>query len=96
MLHLLQIYAPLENSPYDRVLYIWGCNSARCSKLPGSFKVVRGHILNRDYVLKLLRKRPRRARPDKSKKTQAQGSKSFASMFPNKGGPQGPAPLPLD
>ncbi|KAJ1929440.1 hypothetical protein IWQ60_001187 [Tieghemiomyces parasiticus] len=52
---LLQNYAPFETSAYDRVLYIWGCNSQQCMGQPGSFKTLRSHCYNREYAEKLQR-----------------------------------------
>lgn len=40
---LLQAFAPLDDKPYDRVIYIFGCkNSGQCSKQKGSIKAIRG------------------------------------------------------
>lgn len=29
---LVQIFAPLDESPYDRLLLVWGCARGRCQK----------------------------------------------------------------
>ena len=35
MFLLFQGYAPLKDSPYERVIYVWGCNRQRCMKRDG-------------------------------------------------------------
>lgn len=40
---LLQAFAPLDDKPYDRVIYVFGCkNTAQCSRKKGSVKAFRG------------------------------------------------------
>ncbi|PVU97904.1 hypothetical protein BB559_001855 [Furculomyces boomerangus] len=53
MILLFQIYAPLENSPFERVLYLWGCTKKSCMKNPNSFKAIRGQYINKEYLRKL-------------------------------------------
>ncbi|KAJ2794593.1 hypothetical protein H4R20_006172 [Coemansia guatemalensis] len=57
MLLLTQTYAPLSESPYDRVLYIWSCARRMCIGKPGAMRVIRGHLLNQEYALRLVRQR---------------------------------------
>ncbi|KAJ1960308.1 hypothetical protein IWQ62_004279 [Dispira parvispora] len=52
---VLQTYAPLDTSCYERVLYLWGCNRQACMGHPGSFKALRGHQYNEEYAKKLNR-----------------------------------------
>ncbi|KAJ1655253.1 hypothetical protein IWQ61_004969 [Dispira simplex] len=52
---ILQTYAPLDTSCYERVLYLWGCNRQTCAGHPGSFKALRGHQYNEEYAKKLNR-----------------------------------------
>jgi len=43
---LLQSYDPLEVLPsMDRVIYLFGCNSSKCSARDGSWKAVRGQMI---------------------------------------------------
>ncbi|KAJ2156834.1 hypothetical protein GGF46_004915 [Coemansia sp. RSA 552] len=56
MLLLAQVYAPLDGSPYDRVLYMWFCGRRACTGKPGAASVMRGHLLNIDYALELVRR----------------------------------------
>ncbi|KAJ2133394.1 hypothetical protein GGH19_000773 [Coemansia sp. RSA 1807] len=53
MAQLAQAYAPLDGSPYDRVLYIWACCRRACTGKPGAARAVRAHLLNAEYALKL-------------------------------------------
>ncbi|KAJ2091527.1 hypothetical protein IW140_001022 [Coemansia sp. RSA 1813] len=55
MLLLVQTHAPLNDSPYDRVMYIWACNRRSCSGKPGATAAIRAHILNTEYALKLVK-----------------------------------------
>ncbi|RHZ44707.1 hypothetical protein Glove_712g37 [Diversispora epigaea] len=53
MFLLFQGYVPLENSIYDRVIYVWGCNQQKCMKKhSGSFRVIRAHRLDEGYARK--------------------------------------------
>ncbi|OMJ25486.1 Programmed cell death protein 2 [Smittium culicis] len=67
MLLIFQIYAPLPDSPYERFIYLWGCNKKDCMKAQGSFKVIRGHLLNKDYLEKLSKTKNKK-KPSKSNK----------------------------
>ncbi|KAJ2610010.1 hypothetical protein H4S08_003800 [Coemansia sp. RSA 1365] len=57
MVLLAQIYAPLSESPYERVLYIWSCARRTCTGRPGASRVIRAHLLNPEYALKLVKRR---------------------------------------
>lgn len=51
---LLQAFAPLDDKPYDRVIYIFGCkNSAQCSKQKGSVKAFRGVNKNPERIAEI-------------------------------------------
>ncbi|CAG8576364.1 1527_t:CDS:10 [Diversispora eburnea] len=39
MFLLFQGYVPLENSIYDRVIYVWGCNQQKCMKKHSGSKI---------------------------------------------------------
>jgi pre-rRNA-processing protein TSR4 len=53
---LVQVYAPLDHQPHDRVLYIWGCNRRRCMRTQGCFRVIRAVQMNEAYARKLKKK----------------------------------------
>ncbi|KAJ2843383.1 hypothetical protein IWW36_005582 [Coemansia brasiliensis] len=55
MVLLTQTYAPLDSSPYDRVLYIWACSRRACAGKPGAATVIRAHLLNIDYAKQLVK-----------------------------------------
>ncbi|KAJ2841919.1 hypothetical protein J3B02_005737, partial [Coemansia erecta] len=57
MVLLVQAYVPLDDSAYDRVIYIWACNRRACAGRPGAAKAIRGHLLNKEYALKLLKRK---------------------------------------
>ncbi|KAJ1833700.1 hypothetical protein LPJ63_002542 [Coemansia sp. RSA 2711] len=73
---LAQAYAPLDGSPYERVLYVWACTRRACTGKPGAAKAVRAHLLNADYALKLAKQSKAAARP---KPASAFGSGLFGS-----------------
>ncbi|KAJ2236241.1 hypothetical protein IWW45_001933 [Coemansia sp. RSA 485] len=64
---LVQAYVPLEDSAYDRVIYVWACNRRACAGRSGAAKVVRGHLLNKEYALKLVKRKRSAYSKDKSK-----------------------------
>ncbi|GBB95330.1 hypothetical protein RclHR1_02510024 [Rhizophagus clarus] len=49
MFLLFQGYVPLEDSIYDRVIYIFGCNQHKCINKNGSFRAFRAHRKNEEY-----------------------------------------------
>ncbi|KAJ2448217.1 hypothetical protein GGF42_005186 [Coemansia sp. RSA 2424] len=62
MVMLAQAYVPLDDSPYDRVLYVWACNRRACTGKPGAARAIRGHLLNKEYALKLVKRNKASAR----------------------------------
>ncbi|KAF8498705.1 programmed cell death protein 2 [Russula emetica] len=54
---LVQLWAPLENSPYDRAVYVWGCARSGCQRKGGSIRAWRGLRYDEKYASKLERKR---------------------------------------
>lgn len=46
---VVQIYAPLENSPYHRTLYVFGCINPNCWAHPESWTCIRSQILDESY-----------------------------------------------
>ncbi|PIA18754.1 hypothetical protein COEREDRAFT_79740 [Coemansia reversa NRRL 1564] len=57
MVLLAQIYAPLSESPYERVLYIWSCVRRTCTGRPGATRVIRAHLLNPEYALRVVKQK---------------------------------------
>ncbi len=46
---LVQLWSPLEDSPNDRALYIWGCARGECQKQDGRYVGVWVLYLNRAF-----------------------------------------------
>ncbi|KAJ1306660.1 hypothetical protein OPQ81_007655 [Rhizoctonia solani] len=67
---LLHIWCPFENSPMDRVLYVFGCASPGCQRRPGSIRAFRQLRFNEKYAAKL-EKRKERAQREKEKEAKA-------------------------
>jgi len=57
---LVQLWAPLQDSPYDRAVYVWGCAESGCQRMSGSVRAWRGLRYNEDYALKIERKATRK------------------------------------
>jgi len=47
-----QIYCPLSNSEFHRVLYIFGCGNASCWNKNKSWKVLRAQAKDSNFVVK--------------------------------------------
>ncbi|KAF7798001.1 hypothetical protein EIP86_009211 [Pleurotus ostreatoroseus] len=56
---LVQVWCPLEGSPHDRALYVWGCARGVCQRLEGSVRAWRGLRYNERYAAKLKLKKER-------------------------------------
>ncbi|CAE6470736.1 unnamed protein product [Rhizoctonia solani] len=67
---LLHIWCPFENSPMDRVLYVFGCANSGCQRQPGSIRAFRQLRFNDKYAVKL-EKRKERAQREKEKEAKA-------------------------
>lgn len=39
---LVQVYAPLEDTVYDRCIYVFACTEPKCRRVPGSVRAFRG------------------------------------------------------
>ncbi|KAI0331510.1 hypothetical protein GY45DRAFT_1404960 [Cubamyces sp. BRFM 1775] len=57
---LIQIWCPLEDSPNDRALFVWGCANGPCQRKEGSIRAWRELRFNKKYAEKLERKQARR------------------------------------
>ncbi|KAM5532909.1 hypothetical protein V8D89_013461 [Ganoderma adspersum] len=53
---LIQIWCPLEASPNDRALFVWGCTNGICQRKEGSVRAWRELRYNRKYAEKLEKK----------------------------------------
>ncbi|CAG8771312.1 2011_t:CDS:2, partial [Gigaspora rosea] len=53
MFLLFQGFIPLEESPYERIVYVWACNQQKCMKCPGSFRAIRAHRLDEEFMKNL-------------------------------------------
>ncbi|PIL25052.1 hypothetical protein GSI_12941 [Ganoderma sinense ZZ0214-1] len=53
---LVQIWCPLEASPNDRALFVWGCANGICQRKEGSVRAWRELRYNRKYAEKLEKK----------------------------------------
>ncbi|CAO3647461.1 unnamed protein product [Cunninghamella echinulata] len=47
---LCQCYAPLPDSVYHCVIYVWACNRRECMRKNGSISVLRFHLVDKDYL----------------------------------------------
>ncbi|EKM50389.1 uncharacterized protein PHACADRAFT_129542 [Phanerochaete carnosa HHB-10118-sp] len=59
---IVQVWCPMEDSPHDRALYVWGCSRGVCQGLAGSVRAFRGLRHNEKYATKLAKKKARQAR----------------------------------
>ncbi|KAI8394192.1 programmed cell death protein 2 [Radiomyces spectabilis] len=75
---VFQGYVPLPKSAFHRVLYLWICNRRSCMRKPGSFKVLRSHLVDPQY-LKAQRKKEEEKRKQEAKKLEQQ--QKAANMF---------------
>ncbi|EJD53421.1 hypothetical protein AURDEDRAFT_111031 [Auricularia subglabra TFB-10046 SS5] len=55
-----QLWCPLEESPLDRVLYMWACSRGTCQRKAGCVRAWRAVRYNAKYAEKLERKRKQR------------------------------------
>ncbi|KAI0305953.1 programmed cell death protein 2 [Multifurca ochricompacta] len=70
---LVQLWAPFEDSPYDRVLFVWACAKSACQRKSGSVRAWRGLRFNKKYASKLERKLTEHEREQSAR---SQGHKS--------------------
>ncbi|KAI0343142.1 hypothetical protein BDW22DRAFT_1407066 [Trametopsis cervina] len=79
---LLQVWCPAEDSPSDRVLYVWGCSRGVCQRLEGSVRAWRGLRFNEKYAAKLENKKAKQ-REKELAQTRVAGQKSERIALPN-------------
>ncbi|PHZ10866.1 uncharacterized protein RHIMIDRAFT_239009 [Rhizopus microsporus ATCC 52813] len=68
---LFQSYAPLPESAYHRVVYVWACNKRACMKKEGSFKIVRSHIVDEVYLKAQRQKEEEKRKKEEKRKAAA-------------------------
>ncbi|KIY73870.1 hypothetical protein CYLTODRAFT_364813 [Cylindrobasidium torrendii FP15055 ss-10] len=78
---LVQMWCPMEDSPLDRAMYVWGCSSSACQKKPGSVRAWRGIRYNSEYAVKLEKKLAQR-REREAAKAKAQEKKTVPAPNP--------------
>ncbi|KAI8352095.1 programmed cell death protein 2 [Blakeslea trispora] len=79
---IFQSYAPLPDSPYHRVLYVWGCNRRACMRKEGSFSVLRSHVVDQAYLKAQRQKEEeKRKREEKKKAAAAKNQQAFGQGF---------------
>ncbi|KAI8340969.1 programmed cell death protein 2 [Choanephora cucurbitarum] len=79
---IFQSYAPLPDSPYHRVLYVWGCNRRACMRKEGSFSVLRSHVVDQAYLKAQRQKEEeKRKREEKKKAAAAKNQQAFGNGF---------------
>ncbi|KAI0255790.1 programmed cell death protein 2 [Lactifluus subvellereus] len=70
---LVQLWAPLEDSPYDRSVYVWGCAKSGCQRKSGSVRAWRGLRYNESYASKLERKLAQKREHEQTRPQQSEG-----------------------
>ncbi|KAI7897925.1 programmed cell death protein 2 [Cokeromyces recurvatus] len=79
---IFQSYAPLSDSPYHRVFYVWGCNKRSCMRKEGSFSVIRSHMIDEGYLKAQRQKEEeKRKREEKKKAAAAKNQQAFGQGF---------------
>ncbi|KAJ8663169.1 hypothetical protein O0I10_001346 [Lichtheimia ornata] len=67
---IFQGYVPLADSPYHRVIYVWGCNQRLCMRKEGSFSVLRSHLVDPEYLAAQKKKEEEKRKKEQRKKQQ--------------------------
>ncbi|KAH9935859.1 programmed cell death protein 2 [Epithele typhae] len=78
----IQIWCPLEDSPHDRVLFVWACPDGPCQRKEGSVRAWRELRFNATYAAKLEKKAARQ------KEVEAQKAKVAAEVSANHATPK--------
>ncbi|CAO3704030.1 unnamed protein product [Rhizopus stolonifer] len=68
---LFQSYAPLVDSAFHRVVYVWACNKRLCMKKEGSFSVVRSHVVDETYLKAQKQKEEEKRKKEEQRKAAA-------------------------
>ncbi|KAG8820378.1 hypothetical protein FRC19_008929 [Serendipita sp. 401] len=69
---LLEFLCNLEESPYERVLYVWGCSKGTCQKKEGVIRAWRYLRYDHKYAKKLKRKEQQKAKIQEPKEASRQ------------------------
>ncbi|PVG04884.1 hypothetical protein CPB86DRAFT_692680 [Serendipita vermifera] len=88
---LVQMLCNLEESPFERVLYVWGCSKASCQRKEGAIRAWRGLNYDEKYAKKLKRKQENKQKQQSASKESANGTNSQVPVNPF----SAPAPSPF-
>ncbi|KAI0091792.1 programmed cell death protein 2 [Irpex rosettiformis] len=81
---LVQVWCPMEESPCDRALYVWGCSRGVCQKLEGSVRAWRGLKFNEKYAAKLQNRKEKQRQKELARvKADEEEAKRKSSMKTN-------------
>ncbi|KAG2196925.1 hypothetical protein INT47_005149 [Mucor saturninus] len=78
---IFQSYVPLPDSPYHRVLYVWGCNKRSCMRKDGSFSVIRSHVVDPAYLKAQRQKEEEKRRKEEKKKAATEAAMANHQKF---------------
>ncbi|KAG1453578.1 hypothetical protein G6F46_009903 [Rhizopus delemar] len=78
---LFQSYAPLPDSAFHRVVYVWACNKRSCMKKEGSFSVVRSHVVDEVYLKAQRQKEEEKRKKEEKRKAAAANQGAFSQGF---------------
>ncbi|KAG8933035.1 hypothetical protein FRC01_011255 [Tulasnella sp. 417] len=80
---LIQVWCPFEQSPMDRLLYVWGCSRAGCQRKDGSVRAYRSVKFNARFAAKLERQKQKTKEKEEAKRRAAEEeAKKKASAAP--------------
>ncbi|KAG8834263.1 hypothetical protein FRC17_009272 [Serendipita sp. 399] len=79
---LVQILCNLEESPFERVLYVWGCSKATCQKKDGVIRAWRYLRFDPKYAKKLGRKEKQKSKIQEPKVATKINSQTQAASNP--------------
>ncbi|KAI8977137.1 programmed cell death protein 2 [Mycotypha africana] len=79
---IFQTYAPLPDSPYHRVMYVWACNKRSCMRKEGSFKVLRSHLVDEVYLKAQRQKEAEKRKREEKKKAEAEAAAKAKNTSP--------------
>ncbi|KAG2113212.1 programmed cell death protein 2 [Suillus discolor] len=88
---LVQVWCPVEDSPMDRALYIWGCSRSACQRKDGSVRAWRALRYNAEYAAKLAKKLAKKQAQQKASSSvkTAPATNPFAMQAKSTPGPFG-------
>lgn len=80
---LVQVYAPLDDTEYDRVVYVFICKKVGCRRQKGSIKAVRG--VKRDFAAEEAAKKQREEEEEKKAQESKKKQEVQMNLFSNSG-----------